>query len=153
MSKKSSYIDHAGHLVEIRSDGSRRVSLGFDGDAGCTEQSHKEFADISYILNQHIKQTGSLPQLMPGQFQDLTSLPDYQTCLNTVLQIDDLFDSLPVKVKEEFGQDPVRFTRSLSDPMQRDRLIELGVLDASVKAKDDISSQDPVKTQKTAEGG
>jgi hypothetical protein len=144
--------DHSGHDVWIRPNGTREVQLSFVGDPGKTEQSHKDICEISYILGQHAK-AGLKPALMPHDVLDLTALPDYQTCLNSVLKIDDLFDTLSVDIKSEFDHDPARLMAALRDPSQEGRLVELGVLNARVKPTEGIPPVDEGKTPNPAEGG
>lgn len=124
------YIEpHSGMRVIQREDGRLRVTMDCF-DAGKTEQSHKDGTDINYILMQHVK-AGVKPALADHEFIDFTKMPDYQTCLNTVLSIDGYFDQLPIKVKEAFKQDPALLMDAIKDPTQRGRLIELGVLNAN----------------------
>lgn len=124
-----SFIDKSGHLVTIRDDGTRSVTLDFKNDPGVTEQSHKDNCDITYILNQYIR-SGVSPQIPESVFKDLTLLPDYQTCLNTVSQIDSLFKDLPLAVRQAYDFNPAAFMDAVEDPTQRDTLTKLGVFNA-----------------------
>ncbi|QXP08451.1 MAG: internal scaffolding protein [Arizlama microvirus] len=147
----SSYRDQSGHDVIIRANGSRRVSLSFENDPGLTVQNHKDSCDITNILAGHIRM-GDMPPMPESVFTDLTNMPDYQTCLNTVMAIDDIFDNLPPKVKIAFEQNPAALMAAVEDPTQRDRLIELGVFTATDGHQTTMSEQVPAEKSDGAEG-
>lgn len=137
------YKEASGNIVEIYSNGRRRVYLDFVGDPGCTEQSHKDACDLTYILGQHLK-LGGIPPMPESQFNDLTTIPDYQSCLNAVNQIDDLFDTLPLKARQAYDYDPAKFMAAVYDPSQRDNLITLGVfkpMDGSAAGEPAVGSE------------
>lgn len=140
------YKDHGGNDVLIRPNGSRRVSLSFEDDPGLTVQSHKDGCDISNILQSHLR-LGGIPPMPESAFVDYTEMPDYQTALNTVMAIDDLFDNMPINVKLHFDQNPAALMAALNDPLQTDSLIELGVLQAKdslvAETRNTVSASDP----------
>lgn len=112
--------------IEQRSDGSHRVRLIFQGDPGRTIQSYKESTDITKILERHLRQ-GVIPPMPESEFQSFVGLPDYQTCLNTVIKAQDLFSQLPISIKAHFDNDPELLMKAVEDPSRRNELIELGV--------------------------
>lgn len=118
--------DHAGNIVQIFESGRKRVMLDFTGDPGLTEQAHKDQCDIVNLINSHLR-FGGIPPMPESTFVDLTNMPSYSEALNTVLKIDDIFEQLPLKVRDAYGHDPVIFMDALHDPMQRDKLVELGI--------------------------
>lgn len=114
-------------LADAPKRSSRRVSISFENDPGKTEQSHAHACSITNIIAQHVR--AGLPLDMPqSEFIDLTVVPDYQTALNTVMAIDDMFESLPSRIRNAFDNDPALLLQAMSDPSQRVRLTELGVL-------------------------
>lgn len=125
----TSWVESSGHIVTKRDNGTLDVSLSFEGDPGKTEQSHKDSTDISYLLNNYV-QSGEQPKIPEQVFQDFSDLPDYQTCLNIVKDIDHLFNSLPIEVKSAYDQNPALFMQAVEDPAQRERLVALGVFNA-----------------------
>lgn len=124
--KHETYKDHGGNDVYIRSNGTRSVTLSFIGDPGLTVQSHKESCDIGYIVDSHLR-LGGVPPMPESAFNDFSEMPDYQTALNTVMAIDELFSNLPIKIKSHFDNNPAALMAAVEDPSQRDTLIELGV--------------------------
>lgn len=148
------YRDASGHDVEIRPDGTRKVTLSFEGDPGLTEQHPAGQLSIEYLLAKHCAggQTLTIPE---SEFMDLTNIPDYQTCLMAVQNINTLFHSLPLKVRSAFGEDPSLFMDAVEDPSQRDRLIELGVfkpMDGALKGNPDPDIKVPLSDTSEASG-
>lgn len=95
-----------------------------------TRQSEMEACDIHNILKQ-FSQTG-FEQLVrekaaQGQYADLTSLPDYQEALNTVLDAQAAFAALPSQIRDRFRNDPEHFIEFLQDPANQDEAIRLGL--------------------------
>lgn len=144
-------IDNSGNVCEFYSSGRRRVMVDFSNDPGVTEQSHKDSCDITYILNQHIRM-GGIPPMPENQFYDFTNVPDYQTALNTVLQIDSLFESLPLDARVAYDHDPVRFMKAVEDPSQRDALIKLGVFKPMEGASMGVGAPAPLDNGSEASG-
>jgi len=96
-----------------------------------TRQSEMDACDIHNILKQYSQQ--GFEQLVRdnaarGQYADLTSLPDYQDALNTVIAAQDAFAALPSQVRERFLNDPARFVQFLADPANQDEAIRLGLM-------------------------
>lgn len=135
-------VDSHGNVVEIYKSGRRRVSIDFSNDPGVTEQCHKDSCDITYILNHHLRM-GGIPPMPEQQFQDFTNVPDYQTALNTVLQIDSLFEQLPLEARVAYDHDPARFMAAVHDPAHRDTLIKLGVFKPMEGASEGIGAPVP----------
>ena len=95
-----------------------------------TRQSEMDACDIHNILKQYSQQ--GFEQLVRdnaarGQYADLTSLPDYQEALDTVINANAAFAALPSQVRERFLNDPARFVEFLADPANQDEAIRLGL--------------------------
>lgn len=95
-----------------------------------TRQSEMDACDIHNILKQFSQQ--GFEQLVRenaarGQYADLTSLPDYQEALGTVIAAQAAFAALPSQVRERFQNDPARFVQFLADPVNQDEAIRLGL--------------------------
>lgn len=95
-----------------------------------TRQSEMDACDIHNILKQYSQQ--GFEQLVRdnaarGQYADLTSLPDYQEALDTVINANAAFAALPSQVRERFQNDPARFVAFLGDPANQDEAIRLGL--------------------------
>ena len=74
-----------------------------------TEQAHKSETDINRIMAKYEK-TGLINHVnnYQGDYGDFTNAPDYQTALNSVLAANEMFATLPSKLRKQFGNDPTR---------------------------------------------
>lgn len=128
----ASWIDDAGNFVELYKSGRKRVFVDFSNDPGLTEQSHSPMTDITAIVNYHTRM-GGIPPMPESTFVDLTQTLPYQEALNSVLQINSLFENLPLKARVAYDHNPALFMAAVEDPSQRDRLIELGIFNPKVE--------------------
>ncbi|WNK14775.1 MAG: internal scaffolding protein [Microvirus sp.] len=106
-----------------------RLRVGLDtGPDSLTKQSCKSECDINNIIKQYQK-TGILTHTTPYQplYTELPPSTDYQDALNTIIQAEDAFNTLPAKVRDHFKNDPASFLAGLSDPALRPQLEEWGV--------------------------
>nr|QJB19135.1 MAG: internal scaffolding protein [Microvirus sp.] len=95
-----------------------------------TKQSEMDACDIHNILKQH--SPAGLAQLIAentarGQYVDLPDELDYQTALNTVLEGQTAFATLPAKTRERFHNNPAEFLEFMADPGNQDEAIALGL--------------------------
>lgn len=125
-------VDSSGNIVEFFSSGRRRVSIDFSDSPSLTEQSHKDSCNIDYLVAHHLRM-GGIPPMPETQFVDLTQSLGYQDALNKVLQIDSLFESLPLAARDAYGHDPIKFMAAVEDPAERDRMIQLGIFKPKVE--------------------
>jgi phage internal scaffolding protein len=64
-----------------------------------------------------------------GSYGDFTNTPqDYHDAVNQVLAADEMFQSLPARVRKRFGNDPAEFVDFVSDPANVDEMRSLGLL-------------------------
>jgi len=118
------YRPHEDHGFDNRDENTGEILPSM------TRQSEMDACDIHNILKQ-FSQTG-FEELVrqnaaKGQYADLTSLPDYQEALDTVLGAQAAFAALPSQVRERFRNDPARFVEFLADPANQDEAIRLGL--------------------------
>lgn len=95
-----------------------------------TRQSEMEACDIHNVLKSFSQQgyeQALRDSAARGQYADLTSLPDYQQALDTVIAAQVSFAALPSQVRERFQNDPARFIDFLSRPENQDEAIRLGL--------------------------
>jgi len=105
-----------------------RVSvMTVNTDPSMTQQQYKDECDINHIMSRYM-QTGELPRTKLGVYGDFSDMPDYQTALNTVLQAQDAFASLPAQIRQRFGNDPGALLEFLHDPSNKGEAIELGLV-------------------------
>lgn len=66
--------------------------------------------------------------------------------MNQIVQAQDMFMSLPSKIRNRFGNDPSQFLDFVSDPLNKDEMRSLGLL------KDVVSKEapEPLKSDENA---
>lgn len=96
-----------------------------------TKQSMAEQCDVNFILGQY-QRTGIITHTNPAapMFADLPPVMDLQQAMEVMQEAEASFLSLPAKVREEFGNDPVALLEAVQDPSQRERLVSLGIIEA-----------------------
>lgn len=98
--------------------------------ASRTKQSEMDACDIHNILKQYSVQ--GLQQLIAenqakGRYADLPDNIDYQESLNTVMEAQRAFATLPAHVRERFNNDPAKLLEFMSNPDNQDEAIKLGL--------------------------
>jgi len=96
---------------------------------GRTQQQFKEQCDINAIMKKY-ERTGVLDHMrneVQGEFGDFSDVPSYQESLNQVINAHEAFDSLPPRVKREFGYDPLKMVAFCADEKNLERARELGL--------------------------
>lgn len=94
-----------------------------------TSQQFKDQCDVNNIMKKY-RLTGELTHLRKnqGQYIDLTQLPDYQTALQTVIDANSAFESLPAHVRKHFQNDPKQLLQFVADPKNKEEAIKLGLI-------------------------
>lgn len=83
-------------------------------DASRTQQSFRDDCDINKIVAK-FSRNGELDALLSARndiealYRDVSDLPDYKDALDVVSSVDDVFDSLPAKLRSHFHNDPAVF--------------------------------------------
>ena len=96
-------------------------------------QSFKSEADINNIIRKH-RTTGVVDYVnrsLPS-YSDVSSFTDYHSSLQVVSRAEDAFFKLPAKVREEFSNSPGYLLAFLENPANRDRAIDLGLIEKPV---------------------
>lgn len=93
-----------------------------------TKQSFSSECDVNNILKKYT-QTGILPNMMSSSpsYGDFSNPVDYQQSMNTVLNAQAQFASLPSIVRTRFANDPALFLDFASNPKNSEELIKLGL--------------------------
>lgn len=94
-----------------------------------TEQAHKKECDINNIIKKYDK-TGLITHVskIEAKFGDLTGR-DFKVMSDKVAQMNSAFELLPVEIKKEFEQSPAKLLEFMENPDNRERAIELGLID------------------------
>lgn len=105
------------------------VNLGATKDnPGKTRQEFKDAADINNVLGKWRRQ-GFVEHVnvKTGIYGDFTSVSSYQEALDRVAAAQDLFFSLPARIRSMCENDPARFPTLLDDPAFVETLAEFNV--------------------------
>lgn len=100
--------------------------------ASLTHQSMAAETDINNIMRKFEK-TGILEHrnTFEGKYGDFTDIPmDYHESMNAVLAANDMFTTLPAKIRRRFGNDPSQFLDFVGDPSNSEEMIRLGLAKA-----------------------
>lgn len=94
------------------------------------KQSMADECDINILMLKYQK-TGMLNHIIryKGQYADVSNQDDFQSALHILQAANEMFDSLPAKVREKFNNDPGQFLAFVENPENRDEMAELGLLD------------------------
>lgn len=130
-------------MINIRSyykkDGIR-PALSFDNPT-LTEQHHRESCDVNYIIDV-FQRTG---KISPGNscfYEDVSDRPsDLLECMNVVKRSQEIFSSIPSKIRARFDNDPVKLLDWISDPSNRKEAGEIGLLSKITEAESLQASQ------------
>ena len=94
-----------------------------------TKQSMAAECDIHNILRGYHK-TGLVSHVSKhqGNYEDLTSIPDYHESINFILEAQESFNSLPSHIRKRFHNDPQAFIDFVDNPQNRDELVSMGLI-------------------------
>jgi len=92
-----------------------------------TVQSSRDEADINTIVKR-FGITGTLPQaVVPPTYETFDEVFDYQSALQTVMEADQAFMSLPADVRRRFNEDPGAFVDFCSKEQNLPEMRKLGL--------------------------
>lgn len=120
-----------------------------------THQSMAGETDINNIMRKFEK-TGILEHrnTFEGKYGDFTDTPqDYHESMNAVLAANDMFETLPAKIRRRFGNDPGQFLDFVGDPNNSKEMIKMGLAKASKlqeKLVEDFNDPNATEQQKEA---
>lgn len=106
-------------------DESGRIRLEEKGTESLYDfiQSHADSVDIHVILKRFANGETDVLSKVQGFYGDFSQLPtDYAQMLNTVKAGEEMFNSMPVEVRAEFGHSFNEFMTSLCDGTLMERL-------------------------------
>lgn len=93
-----------------------------------TRQSEAEACDINFIMRRY-EQTGIPPEFRPGDYLDVSEMPDYRTALDQIEAARALFGKMPLAVRKAFNQDPAEFLDQIGNPDRRKEFEDLGLFE------------------------
>ena len=86
-----------------------------------------------------------LNQMKPGTYGDFSEMGDYMENMNKIVQAREMFDALPSRVRERFGNNPGAMIDFVMDPNNKEEAKKLGLL------KEDVSISEVTKVTEVAE--
>jgi len=102
-----------------------------------TQQNFKDQCNINNIMKKyHV--TGMVNHLnnKKGTYADLTQVKDFQGCLQTVIDAQASFMTIPSEIRKKFGNDPQALIEFLKDPKNKDEAIQLGLMNKPIIQED-----------------
>ena len=100
--------------------------------ASMTQAQFQDECDINKIMDRYMR-TGCLSdplnRMRPGTYGDFTEMGDYMENMNKIIQAREMFEALPAKVRERFGNNPGAMIDFVMDPANQKEAIDLGLLE------------------------
>lgn len=112
-------------------DAHDRVQIQFT-EPSLTKQAMGAETDINNIMRKYEKD-GIITHLSKyqGQYGDFSQVVDYHSALNTMIDAENAFGSLPSRIRGEFSNDPGKFLEFVHDPKNHDRMVDMGLAHAA----------------------
>ncbi|WP_445772212.1 hypothetical protein [Rheinheimera sp.] len=110
-----------------------------------TKQSFKDECDINNIMAR-MQATGVVEHLnrYQGTYGDFTDAPtDYQSAIQAVLDARSMFQTVPAKIRAQFGNDPGAFLSFVQDPSNHAELVNMGLALKKPEAPEPQTAQAP----------
>lgn len=130
---------------------SKEVELVCDPEESVTQQQFKDECDINEIVRR-FGLTGEMPDDFRAPVSgDFTGVSDFQSAMQAVRAAQEAFNSLPAEVRAEFSNDPQRMMDFLSNEKNRERALELGLVQKPPeKTRDVVQAVDELAKVLTA---
>lgn len=112
----------------MRSPQRKRLQKSFTGESR-TRQSFNAETNINNIMSRFEK-TGIIEHLNQhnGTYGDFSTVSDYHSALNQVIEAQDSFNSLPSKIRAKFNNDPGKFLDFMTNPDNLEELQQMGLI-------------------------
>ena len=113
----------------------KRTKVALKCGKTMTQQNFKDECDINTIMSKY-QVTGFLVDPLKlrtrkPQFGDFTSVPDYQTAQNVIVEGREAFEALPSRIRKYFNNDPALYLAFISDSNNLDKALEMGLVDSA----------------------
>ena len=110
-----------------------------------TQQHFQKECDVNEMLRK-FGATGELPTKEGAFYADATQISDYQSALETVLNIDNQFAQLPSTCRDRFGNSPEAFLDFIHQPGADQHFADLGLTVVPVTSLDVTGTTDTNST-------
>lgn len=118
-----------GKIIEPKDSKGRKRVHTVNLQASRTDQSYKEDCDANNIIRKYMK-TGVLEhtKMVSGQYADVSDVPSLLAGMERIEKAKEDFLQIPSKIRSLFQNDVTKFYQYVSDPNNKDKCIELGLL-------------------------
>lgn len=108
-----------------------------------TQQHYKDECDVINIIKRHDR-NGIIEHVQRGQarYGDFSAVSDYREALDLVRDAQSEFMSIPSDIRKKFDNDPGKFYEFVSNPENKEELIEMGFIETSKASVDESSPTD-----------
>ncbi len=124
--------------------------------ASMTQAQFQDECDINKIMDRYMR-TGCLSdplsQMKPGTYGDFSELGDYMENMNKVIEAREMFDALPAKVRERFGNNPGAMIDFVMDPNNQEEAVKLGLLEVISTGENNLDVTSETEASSTTEDG
>ena len=109
------------------------------------QQHFRDECDINNIMDRYARTgvLGDVTATRQPSFGDFSADFDYQIALNQLIDAQDMFASLPARLRDRFANDPSKLLAFVSDEANREEAIKLGLIEKPI---------DIVEVEKTDSG-
>lgn len=111
--------------------------------ASRTVQADKERTDIRVIVAAAMRGKSVNVNVRQGTYGDISDAPTFMEALNVVARAQALFEGLPAKLRDRFGNDPAKLLEFVADPENKDEAVKLGIM----KKVEPPKEQPPMKVE------
>jgi len=112
-----------------------------------TQSQYEDETNVNKIMKRYHADGAEL-QLSrnPGQYADLTSIKDYQGSLQTIINAQNAFNSLPSTTRNRFQNDPQQLLNFMSDENNYEEALKLNLTNPKTPQQTQTQTQTPHTT-------
>jgi len=114
--------------LKILAFGDRQRTKQETGEHSLTQQNMQAETDVNNIMAKYEKQ-----QIIThvtkyaGEYGDFSGVPDYREGLERIMAAEEMFQSLPAKIRDRFGNDPANFIEFATNGENLPELRKMGL--------------------------
>lgn len=109
----------------------KRVDTELKG--GSKVQNHfRDTQNINCIMKRYRRGMPLEVEKRPMHYGDFASAASFQEAMNRVVSAQEQFSELPGEVKKYFNQNPAELINFINDPKNKEKAIELGLIDKEI---------------------
>lgn len=118
--------------MEGQAGSDRLCIVDCQGGEVLTKQEFKDECDVNLIIERCMRGGYVPPASVAPVFADVSEIGDFSDCMRRVKAAEEAFMLLPAKTRSFFSNDPRNLMAFLNDTKNRDKAIELGLIDKPV---------------------